>query len=462
MVWTSARTVAIAVSGGLAACASAAPPLSLHPDNPHYFLFRGKPTVLITSGEHYGAVLNLDFDYVTYLDELHRHGLNLTRTFSGMYCEEWGEGWNTLNPPRDRYLSPWARSDTPGYPDGGNKFDLDRWDEAYFARLRDFVAEAGKRDILVELVLFCVFYGDGQWNLCPLNAQNNVNGIGTAGRAHVYDESDPAMMAVQERMVRRIVEALRESDNVYFELCNEPYFEGPVVGSPWNDRLIHVIREASETHLVALNVANGSQQVERMHEGLSILNFHYCAPPDAVGMNWRHHVAVSYDESGFAGNDGDVYRRHAWDFLLAGGAVFSNLDWSFTVDSPQGLSTAADDNLGPTDPNLRPQLGHLKRFLEGFDFVRMQPDYAVVRGGVPEGATARVLAEPGRQYAVYVNGGEQAELQLELPAGEYAVEWLNTRLGTVARQETLNHAGGAATLASPGYQGDIALAMRAR
>ena len=46
-------------------------PLALHPDNPHYFLFRGKPTVLITSGEHYGAVLNLDFDYLRYLDALH-------------------------------------------------------------------------------------------------------------------------------------------------------------------------------------------------------------------------------------------------------------------------------------------------------------------------------------------------------------------------------------------------------
>ena len=29
-------------------------PLALHPENPHYFLFRGKPTVLVTSGEHYG------------------------------------------------------------------------------------------------------------------------------------------------------------------------------------------------------------------------------------------------------------------------------------------------------------------------------------------------------------------------------------------------------------------------
>ncbi|MFH1567253.1 MAG: cellulase family glycosylhydrolase, partial [Gemmatimonadota bacterium] len=251
MTPTSTSAVAMALSGGLAACAPAMQPLRLHPDNPHYFEFRRRPTVLVTSGEHYGAVLNLDFDYLTYLDELHRHGLNLTRTFSGMYCESWGEGWNTLNPAPGRFLAPWARSETPGYADGGSRFGLDRWDDAYFARLRDFVAQAGQRDIVVELVLFCVFYGEEQWDLSPLNARNNVNGIGTAGREHVYDESDPAMMAVQERLVRRLVEALRDFDNVYFELCNEPYFDGPALGSPWNDRIVRVIREASGKHLVA-------------------------------------------------------------------------------------------------------------------------------------------------------------------------------------------------------------------
>ncbi len=45
-------------------------PISLHPANPHYLLFRGKPTVLISSTEHYGAVLNADFDAIPYLDEL--------------------------------------------------------------------------------------------------------------------------------------------------------------------------------------------------------------------------------------------------------------------------------------------------------------------------------------------------------------------------------------------------------
>ncbi len=32
--------------------------------------------MLITSGEHYGAVLNADFDYVKYLDALAQDGLN--------------------------------------------------------------------------------------------------------------------------------------------------------------------------------------------------------------------------------------------------------------------------------------------------------------------------------------------------------------------------------------------------
>ena len=39
---------------GRAADPPAGGPIRLHPENPHYFLFRGRPTVLITSGEHYG------------------------------------------------------------------------------------------------------------------------------------------------------------------------------------------------------------------------------------------------------------------------------------------------------------------------------------------------------------------------------------------------------------------------
>ena len=80
-------------------------PLRLHPENPHYFLFRGRPTILISSGEHYGAVINLDFDYRMYLDTLQEAGLNHTRLFVGGYRElpnSFGIEDNTLGPPTYR------------------------------------------------------------------------------------------------------------------------------------------------------------------------------------------------------------------------------------------------------------------------------------------------------------------------------------------------------------------------
>src|SRR5438046_5577946 len=98
-------------------------PIALHPDNPHYLLFRGKPAILIGSTEHYGAVLNSDFNYIPYLDELRSKRLNLTRTFGGSYCEDdkaFNIAHNTLAPAAGKFISPWPRSDVGGYANGGN------------------------------------------------------------------------------------------------------------------------------------------------------------------------------------------------------------------------------------------------------------------------------------------------------------------------------------------------------
>jgi hypothetical protein len=93
-----------------------AQPIGIHSDNPHYYLFHGQPTVLITSAEHYGAVVNLDFDYGTYLDALKAYGLNYTRIWPGAVLEMVGEfvKGNTMGPPPRRTIVPWARSNEPG------------------------------------------------------------------------------------------------------------------------------------------------------------------------------------------------------------------------------------------------------------------------------------------------------------------------------------------------------------
>jgi hypothetical protein len=78
--------------------------------------------VLITSAEHYVAVLNLDFDYVKYLDAPAVDAFNLTRLFSGTYVElqeAFKIANNTLAPKPGRMICPWARSEYPAYDRGG-------------------------------------------------------------------------------------------------------------------------------------------------------------------------------------------------------------------------------------------------------------------------------------------------------------------------------------------------------
>jgi hypothetical protein len=387
-------------------------PIGLHPENPHYFQFRGKPTVLVSSTEHYGVVLNGDFDAIPYLDELHARGFNLTRTFSGTYREVPGSfkiEKNTLAPTPEAYIGPWPRTETPGAADGRNKFDLRRWNEAYFARLKAFVAAASERGIVVEYTLFCPFYEENLWEVNPMNARNNVNGVGRIPRYEAYTGKHRDLQEIQESFVRRAVRELNAFDNVYFEICNEPYFGG--VTLDWQARIASVIVETENDlprrHLLAQNIANEKARIERPNPAVSIFNFHYAAPPATVGLNYGLGKVIGDDETGFRGVDDRPYRIEAWDFLVAGGALFDNLDYSFTIDHEDGTARVVLPTPGGGGPGFRAQLQVLKRFIEGFDFVKMAPDTKVIARIVPATASARALSEPGRAYAIYAHGGNK-------------------------------------------------------
>jgi hypothetical protein len=466
----------------LLAAAAAAPaadrPLALHPDNPHYFLFRGKPAVLVTSGEHYGAVLNLDFDYRKYLKTLEADGLNLTRTFSGAYCEPAGAfniAENTLAPAKGRFIAPWARSDTPGYAHGGNKFDLTRFDDAYFRRLKDFVVEAGRRGVVVEMNLFCPFYEEGQWKLSPFHADNNVNGLGKVARAEVYTlDKSGGLLAVQEALVKKVVAELKDSDNVYYEICNEPYFGGVTLA--WQHHVADVIVAAEKDfparHLISQNVANGSARVEKPHAAVSIFTFHYATPPDAVGLNYGLKKAVGDNETGFKGTKDGAYRMEGWDFLLAGGGLYNNLDYSFTVGREDGTFAFPASQPGGGGKELRKQLRVLKEFVGGFDFVRMKPDATTLAGEAPAGLSVRGLSDAGHAYAFYLRPppakkgekvpkrADEVALRLALPTGSYRAEWIDPATGKVVKEEAFDHAEGERRLAAPAFAEDMALRVR--
>jgi len=438
-------------------------PVALHPDNPHYLLFRGEPTILITSAEHYGAVLNLDFDHVPYLDELQARGFNLTRIFTGIYVEHsaaFNIKNNTLAPKPGRFICPWARSSMPGYANGGNKFDLSKWDDDYFSRLKDLCQQASQRGIIVEVTLFCPYYGDEQWDVSPMKMDNNINGIGDVPREETLTMKHPALIAVQDAMARKIVHELQDFNNIYYEVCNEPYFGG--VTMDWQDHIIATIvdaeKEMPEKHMIAQNIANNSARIDNPNPAVSLFNFHY-ASPDAVRDNYGLNKALGDDETGFKGTNDLPYRTEAWHFLLAGGGLYNNLDYSFTAGTEDGTFEFPDSQPGGGGPSLRSQIKILKDFLYSFDFINMAPDDSVIKGGILDNATAQVLAEKGKAYAIYIQGGEQATLELDVPAGKYRAEWLNTRTGETDTSQDVNHEGGNLELQSPVYSEDIALRL---
>jgi hypothetical protein len=90
----------------------------------------------------------------------------------------------------------------------------------------------------------------------------------------------------------------------------------------------------------------------------------------------------------------------------------------------------------------------------------MKPDEGVVKGGLPAKCRARVLSEPGKQYATYFFGGPSAKPLLALPAGEYTAEWLSPVTGKVLQSEAIMAKGMPVELASPKYDPDIALRIR--
>jgi hypothetical protein len=452
-------------------------------------LFRGKAMALITSGEHYGAVFNADFDYHRYLATLAADGLNYTRLFGGSYLEVPGKSFgilrNDLAPLVGRFIAPWARSGAAGYAGGGNKFDLERWDAEYFRRYRDFLSEAAKREIIVEVTLFSSSYDERQWQVSALNAANNVNRTDVVEWKKVHTLENGNILAYQERYARKLVSEANGFDNVIFEIQNEPWSDQPALADVFNPYLrppgrdmypnsIDLANELSlawqsrvaewitkeeaalpNRHLVAQNYCNFRLSVRKLLPGVEVVNFHY-AYPEAVSLNYGLGKAISYDESGFLGREDDAYLRQAWNFMLAGGSAFDGLDYSFTPGHEDGTDLEPNGP-GGGSPALRHQLRVLSEFLLGLPLTELRPDLSTVKhaGGVK----AQVLSKSGRVWGIYLDGKDPGELTLELPAGQYAGTWVNVKTGSVEKRENFRHHGGEKVMQAPDFQNGIALRL---
>ena len=220
------------------------------------------------------------------------------------------------------------------------------------------------------MTLFCPIYEEAQWSLSPMNAANNINGIGTVGRSEVYtlDQGTGAAGRSGGADAEGGHGAQRHSTTSTSRSANEPYFGGMTLA--WQHRIADVIVETERTlpekHLIAQNIANESARIGDPHPAVSIFNFHYATPPETVAMNYALNKVIGDNETGFRGTD-EVYRTQGWEFVIAGGGLYNNLDYSFAVGFEDGTFRYPDTQPGGGGPVLRRQLRILRDFITSVD-----------------------------------------------------------------------------------------------
>ena len=413
-------------------------PVRIHPDNPKLFEFRGRPLVLLTATEHYGAVLNRPFRFERYLRDAAANGMTLTRLFT--LFRELQTPINpasTCKPASPDYVAPFARTG-PGFAlDSEPRFDLDRDDPEFYERLHGFIGLADELGVVVEVVLLSNTYGDPVWRLNPLHAENNVNGLPACSAPEYLSIRHPALFERQRAHVRRIVSETRGYDNVIYEICNEPGgravpTEGPLVDevNEWLDSLIAVVRDADHAgagrHLIAGQEAFVDkpflQTIDRSYDAMDydVVNVHPLPGTRLRGAD--HHLGdfmskqlrlqafrdmtlaahaeskpLNHDEDNVASQYRDpdgwtVHRKRAWVSVLCG-AHYDVIDFSIQPFLEEGTPDAQQ--------HLRSWFRHLSAYVHGLDLVRSRPLPEALRSAPPH-TVAVVFGVRGADYTVYV------------------------------------------------------------
>src|SRR5262249_19599340 len=126
--------------------------------------------------------------------------------------------------------------------DGKPKFDLTKYNQAYFDRLRGRVQQLHAAGIYAGVYLFSGewllrfrFPGDGY----PLTGTNNINGIDDGwGTKSVTMTAPDAITAVQDAYVKKMIDTLNDLPNVLWIVSQE----APRDSVWWNSHLIALAR----------------------------------------------------------------------------------------------------------------------------------------------------------------------------------------------------------------------------
>ena len=234
-------------------------PLRIHPENPRYFTDDTGRAIYLTGAHTWRTVQDAAtslppavFDFADFLDLLGKHDHNFVRLWI-FESPAWVRPDSTI-----LWLDPlpFERTGPVAAADGRPKFDVTRFNETFFDRLRSRVVAAGDRSMYVGVMLLQGFSVSRKsrsrqhspWTYHPFHRANNVNGIDgdLNGNGEGYESHElrvPEITRIQEAFVRKVVDTLNDLDHVIFEIGNECHGGS----TAWQYHMIDVIHRYEQT-----------------------------------------------------------------------------------------------------------------------------------------------------------------------------------------------------------------------
>lgn len=433
-------------------------PLRVHPTNPRYFTDDGKRAVFLTGAHTWNNLVDMGrkdppeaFDFDAYLTFLERHGHNFIRLWA-WDSVTWDTRANSrLGKDFVHFVAPlpWARTGPGEALDGKPKFDLTKFNHAYFERLRARVSAAGQRGIYVSVMLFegwgLMHANRGRaapegwaWRAHPFHPNNNVNGInagvdGIAGEVHRL--VNPAVNAIQAAYIRKVVDTVNDLDNVLYEVINEG---GQKDWDWWVVKTVHDYeRTKPKQHPVGIT-GHGAERLDSMVASPA----EWISPGRVDGYGddppaWDGKKVSLLDTDHIWGVGGSA--AWVWKSFLRG-------------HNPLFMDPYDGSVLGtPSDPRWEPirrAMGYTLRYAQKMNLSAMTPRNDLA-------STTYCLANPGKEYLIYLPDGGKATVDLSAASGSLAVKWFNPRTGDETDEGTTP--GGEKRDFHTPFEGDAAL-----
>jgi hypothetical protein len=429
-------------------------PLTVCKEDPRFFADGDSKPIFLCGSHNWSNVQevfspdsNAEFDYAAHLKWLQSYGHNYTR---GWHWEatNW-TGFATAGDLTNVRPLPYARTGPGTALDGRPKFDLTKYNQDYFDRLRRRVIMAGEHGIYFSVMLFEGFSvdkraahpTDNPWDGHPYNARNNVNGIDgsgsnpSGGRA-TRTLSILEVTGLQEAYVREVIETVNDLDNVLYEIGNEHYEDS----FDWQCHLAGFIRDVERTmpkqHLVGITSRGGSDDAVTNAQLFS-------SPADWISPRQRKEtVPAPYQEDPPANDGGKVIIADT-DHL---GGLWGEVPWVWK-SLTRGLNVALKDPYQPLcglenyphwagyNHRDHPMWEPVRRNMRYARYFAERMDLAVAMPRADLASSRFCLAQYGQEYLVYVPAGQRVTVDLG-GQGTFAVEWFDPDNGTLYRGDT--------------------------